>query len=49
MDIQLIIAIGFGLVAISYIVFRFIRQLKVVEKDPKCDDCHVIDIGLKKK
>jgi hypothetical protein len=42
-DIQLIIAMGIGLAALFYIGLRFYEQLREVEKDPKCDDCPVID------
>ena len=43
MDIQLIIAMSIGLAALFYIGLRFYKQLREVEKDPKCDDCPVID------
>ena len=32
-----------GLAALFYIGLRFYKQLREVEKDPKCDDCPVID------
>lgn len=49
MDIQFIIAIGIAIAAISYIALSFVKQLKEVEKDPKCDDCPVIDIERDQK
>ena len=49
MDIQFIIAIGIGIAAIFYISLRFVKQLKEVEKDPKCDDCPVFDIEQDQK
>ena len=53
MDIQLIIALLFGLIAFIYIGKQMIKQLTRIEKDPKCGNCPVPEgiqkIGNKKE
>ena len=49
MDIQYLIAVAVGIVALFYIGFRFNKQLYRIEQDPKCDDCPAIDIDGEKK
>ena len=44
MDMQLLVAVIIGALALIYIVFRFKKQLYQVEKDPKCDQCPVPEI-----
>ena len=44
MDIQFIIAVGITLASFLYIIFRFTKQLKEVENDPKCGNCPIVDI-----
>jgi hypothetical protein len=39
MDIQLIIAILLGLIALVYVGRQMIKQFTQTEKDPKCDNC----------
>ena len=41
MDIQLIIAILLGLIALVYVGRQMIKQFTQTEKDPKCDNCPV--------
>ena len=41
MDYQLIFAVVIGLLALLYILRRFIRHTTHIEKDPKCEDCPV--------
>ena len=41
MDIQLVIAILMGLIALFYIGRQMIKQFTQSEKDPKCDNCPV--------
>ena len=41
MDIQLIIAIFLGLIALIYVGRQMIKQFTQTEKDPKCDNCPV--------
>jgi len=43
MDYQLIVAAIIGLLALAYILRKFIRQTTHIEKDPKCEDCPVPD------
>ncbi len=43
MDYQLIFAVIIGLLALLYILRKFIRQTTHIEKDPKCEDCPVPD------
>ena len=44
MDVQFIIAVGIGILAVLYIGFRFTKQLNEVEKNSKCNDCPVINV-----
>ena len=48
MDIQVFIAVGIALAAALYIIFRFTKQLKEVENDPKCSNCPIVDIDQDK-
>ena len=43
MDIQLIIAILLGLIALIYVGRQMIKQFTQTEKDPKCDNCPIPD------
>lgn len=45
---QLLIAIIIGVVSLFYLGYRFTKQLHQVDKDPKCDDCPVLDIDKDK-
>ena len=46
MDYQLIFAVVIGVIALLYILRRLVRQTTHIEKDPKCEDCPVIDEQL---
>ena len=41
MDIQLIIAMLLGLIALIYVGRQMIKQFTHTEKNPKCDNCPV--------
>ena len=43
MDIQLLVAIIIGAIALFYLYNKIKRQFSQIEKDPKCDDCPVPD------
>ena len=43
MDYQLIFAVVIGVLALLYILRRLVRQTTHIEKDPKCEDCPVLD------
>ena len=52
MDMQFLIAILIGVIAILYVGHRIKKQFSHIEKDPKCDGCPVPDeqlINHKKK
>ena len=53
MDIQFMIVLLFGLIALIYIGKQMIKQLTRIEQDPKCDNCPVPEgiqrIGNKKE
>tara|TARA_Y100000758_G_scaffold209793_1_gene150347 strand:- start:365 stop:598 length:234 start_codon:yes stop_codon:yes gene_type:complete len=42
-DMQLLLAIVFGVIALLYIGNRIKKQFNNIEKDPKCKDCPVPD------
>ena len=41
MDMQLLLAIIIGVIALLYLFNRLKRQFTQIEKDPKCEDCPV--------
>ena len=43
MDMQLPIAIIIGVTALLYLFKIFKKQFAQIEKDPKCDDCPILD------
>ena len=46
MDIQIMTAIVIGVIAILYLGHRIKKQFSHIEKDPKCEDCPVLDEQL---
>ena len=49
MDWQNLLAVVLGLTALIYVIIHFIKQVKMPEVDPKCDDCPVPDLMDKKE
>ena len=52
MDMQLLVAIIIGVIALLYLFKRFKRQFTQIDKDPKCEDCPAPDgqlVNNKKK
>ena len=43
MDIQPIIALFLGFIALIYLGKKIIKQFTQIEKDPKCDNCPVTE------
>ena len=41
MDMQLLVAIIIGVIAILYLGHRIKKQFSHIDKDPKCEDCPV--------
>ena len=41
MDMQLLLAIVIGVIALLYLGNRIKNQFTQIEKDPKCEDCPV--------
>ena len=39
MGIQLLLAILIGIIAITYVINRVVKEITTVEKDPKCEEC----------
>ena len=46
MDIQILLAMIIGVIALLYLFKRFKRQFTQIDKDPKCEDCPVTDEKL---
>ena len=46
MDMQLLPAIVIGVIALLYLGNRIKKQFSQIEKDPKCEDCPVLDEQL---
>ena len=46
MDIQFLLAIVIGAIALLYLWNKIKRQFNQIEKDPKCEDCPVPDEQL---
>jgi hypothetical protein len=45
MNWQVYLSVILGILALIYVVRRSIRQLKISETDPKCDNCPVADLN----
>ena len=43
MDIQLLVAIIIGVIALFYLYNKIKRQFSQIEKDPKCEECPVLN------